>query len=87
MKGLTMTVGTVIGFLASCYTAEAVLKMCPYPQQEDIMEALSYGAWRLEDIEVPLAGKTRLSDYKQKLANISVWTDDDLKVFDEVIKH
>jgi len=28
-------------------------------------------------------GKTGVSDYKQKLAKVSVWTDDDLKVFDE----
>lgn len=27
--------------------------------------------------------KTSLSAYKQKLANVSVWTDDDLKVFEE----
>jgi uncharacterized protein (DUF433 family) len=55
IKGLRMTVGTIIGLLASGQTTEDVLKMYPYLQREDIMEALSYAAWRSEEIEVPLA--------------------------------
>lgn len=55
IRGLRMTVGTVIGLLAAGHTAEDVLRMYPYLQQEDIMEALSYAAWRSEEIEVPLA--------------------------------
>ena len=44
IKGLRMTVGTIIGLLASGQTTEDVLKMYPYLQREDIMEALSYTA-------------------------------------------
>lgn len=55
IRGLRMTVGTVIGLLASGHTADEVLKMYPYLHHEDIMEALSYAAWRSEEIEVPLA--------------------------------
>jgi len=55
IKGLRMTVGTVIGLLASGLNAEEILKMYPYLQQEDITAALSYAAWRSEEIEVPLA--------------------------------
>lgn len=55
IRGLRMTVGTVIGLLASGHTVEEVLQMYPYLQREDIMEALSYAAWRSEEIEVPLA--------------------------------
>jgi uncharacterized protein (DUF433 family) len=55
IKGLRMTVGTVIGLLASGLTAEDILKMYPYLQHEDIIEALAYAAWRSEEIEVPLA--------------------------------
>jgi len=54
-KGLRVTVGTVIGLLASGYTAEEILKMYPYMEFEDLSEALSYAAWRSEEIEVPLA--------------------------------
>ena len=54
IRGLRMTVGTVIGLLASGLTTEEILKMYPYLQYEDLMEALSYAAWRSEEIEVPL---------------------------------
>lgn len=55
IRGLRMTVGTIIGLLASGHTTEEILKMYPYLQQEDIPEALSYAAWRSEEIEVPIA--------------------------------
>jgi len=54
IKGLRMTVGTVIGLLASGLSADDILKMYPYLQHEDIIEALAYAAWRSEEIEVPL---------------------------------
>jgi len=41
--------------LASGLKTEEVLKMYPYLQQEDIIAALTYAAWRSEEIEVPLA--------------------------------
>ena len=50
-----MTVGTVIGLLASGLSVEEILKLYPYLQHEDIIQALSYAAWRSEEIEVPLA--------------------------------
>jgi len=55
IRGLRVTVGTIIGLLASGATTEQILKMYPYLQLEDIMAALSYAAWRSEEIEVPLA--------------------------------
>jgi len=55
IRGLRMTVGTIIGLLASGHTTEDILKMYPYLQAEDIIAALSYAAWRSEEIEVPLA--------------------------------
>jgi len=36
IRGLRMTVGTVIGLLASGLTAEEILKMYPYLQMEDL---------------------------------------------------
>jgi uncharacterized protein (DUF433 family) len=54
IRGLRMTVGTIIGLLASGYSNEVILKMYPYLQQEDITEALAYAAWRSEEIEVPI---------------------------------
>jgi len=44
IRGLRMTVGTVIGLLASGHTSADILKMYPYLQAEDIIAALSYAA-------------------------------------------
>jgi hypothetical protein len=33
-------------------------------------------------VTIQQTNKTALSNYKQKLANVSTWTDDDLKVFE-----
>ena len=55
IRGLRVTVGTVIGLLASGLSAEEVLKKYPYLQPEDLTAALSYAAWRSEEIEVPLS--------------------------------
>lgn len=55
IRGLRVTVGTVIGLLASGYSSSDILKMYPYLEEQDIIEALSYAAWRSEEIEVPLA--------------------------------
>lgn len=55
IRGLRMTVGTVIGLLASGLSSEDIIKLYPYLEFDDIIEALSYAAWRAEEIEVPLA--------------------------------
>lgn len=55
IRGMRVTVGTVIGLLASGLSTEEVLKMYPYLQPEDLTAALSYAAWRSEEIEVPLS--------------------------------
>jgi len=55
IKGVRVTVGTIIGLLASGYSNADILKMYPYLVEEDLREALAYAAWRSEEIEVPLA--------------------------------
>lgn len=55
IRGLRVTVGTIIGLLASGISSDEILKLYPYLQQEDIMEALAYAAWRSEEIDVPIA--------------------------------
>jgi uncharacterized protein (DUF433 family) len=55
IRGLRVTVGTVLGLLASGRTREEILKAYPYLEPEDIGEALAYAAWRVEEHEVPLA--------------------------------
>jgi uncharacterized protein (DUF433 family) len=55
IRGMRVTVGTIVGLVASGKTVDEVLADYPYLEREDIMEALSYAAWRAEEREVPLA--------------------------------
>jgi len=55
IRGTRVTVGTVVGLIASGRRIEEILDAYPYLTQEDIQQALSYAAWRSEEVEVPLA--------------------------------
>jgi uncharacterized protein (DUF433 family) len=54
IRGLRVTVGTVVGLLASGHSIADILKAYPYLEEEDIREALAYAAWRAEEVELPL---------------------------------
>jgi uncharacterized protein (DUF433 family) len=53
IRGMRVTVGTIVGLVASCKTVDEVLGDYPYLEREDILEALSYAAWKAEEREVP----------------------------------
>ena len=55
IRRMRVTVGTIVGLIASGQTIEDVLEAYPYLEREDIFEALSYAAWRAEEIEIPMA--------------------------------
>ena len=55
LRGLRVTVGTVVGLVAAGHSFADILKAYPYLEEEDLREALSYAAWRVEEIELPLA--------------------------------
>lgn len=55
LRGLRVTVGTIVGLVAAGRSHAEILKAYPYLEAGDIVEALSYAAWRSEEIEVPLA--------------------------------
>jgi uncharacterized protein (DUF433 family) len=54
IRGMRVTVGTVVGLVAAGRTRDEILREYPYLEAEDIAEALSYAAWRVEEVEVPL---------------------------------
>lgn len=54
IRGLRVTVGTIVGLMASGHSPEEILKAYPYLELADIYEALAYAAWRSEEVEVPL---------------------------------
>ena len=55
IRGLRLTVGTVVALLAARQSSASILRAYPYLESEDIDQALAYAAWRLEEREVPLA--------------------------------
>lgn len=55
IRGLRVTVGTIVGLLAAGHSSAEVLRLYPYLEEEDLRAALAYAAWRAEEVEVPLA--------------------------------
>lgn len=54
IRGMRVTVGTVVGLIGAGRTIEQVLADYPYLEREDVLQALRYAAWRAEDRELPL---------------------------------
>lgn len=54
IRGLRMTVGTIVGLLAAGKTAADILAAYPYLGPDDINAALAYAAWRVEEVDLPL---------------------------------
>jgi len=54
IRGMRVSVGTLVGLLAVGHSVEEILKAYPYLEKEDITAALSYAAWRSEEVEVAL---------------------------------
>ena len=54
IRGLRVTVGTILGLLATSQSRERILEAYPYLEAEDFDAALSYAAWRLEEREEAL---------------------------------
>ena len=45
IRGLRVTVGTIVGLVAAGHSTADILQAYPYLEEEDIREALSYAAW------------------------------------------
>jgi uncharacterized protein (DUF433 family) len=54
IRGLRVTVGTVLGLLAAGRSREEILKAYPYLESDDIDHCLAYAAWRMEERDLPL---------------------------------
>ena len=54
LRGMRVTVGVIVGLVASGRTHAEILAAYPYLQDEDIRQALAYAAWRVEEVELPL---------------------------------
>lgn len=52
IRGMRVTVGTIVGLIGCGHSIEQVLADYPYLEREDILQALRYAAWRTEEREV-----------------------------------
>lgn len=55
IRGMRVTVGAIVGLVAAGRSTGEILALYPYLEEEDVREALRYAAWRVEEIELPLA--------------------------------
>ena len=56
IRGMRVTVATILGLMAAGHTNEQILADYPYLTEQGLRDALAYAAWRLEEAELPLAG-------------------------------
>lgn len=54
IRGMRVTVGMVVGMIATGHSKHKILKLYPYLESADIDAALSYATWRSEERELPL---------------------------------
>ena len=54
IRGMRVTVGTIVGLVASGHSKEDILRLYPYLEPEDIDEALRYAAYLAEEETVEL---------------------------------
>lgn len=55
IRGTRVTVGTVLGLMASGHSRTEILRLYSYLEDSNITEALSYAAWRVTEAELPMA--------------------------------
>jgi uncharacterized protein (DUF433 family) len=55
IRGMRITVGTIVGLLASGHSEERVIELYSFLEKDDIRQALAYAAWRSEELEPELA--------------------------------
>lgn len=54
IRGMRVTVGTIVGSLATGRSIEEVLQAYPHLEREDVLDALAYATWRLQEMDLPL---------------------------------
>ncbi len=55
IRGMRVTVGTLVGLMASGHSIQRILDEYPDLNEPDILEALAYAAWRVGEVEPPLS--------------------------------
>jgi uncharacterized protein (DUF433 family) len=55
IRGTRVTVGTLVTLIGEGHTPEQVADMYPHIKVEDVLEAVRYAAWRVEECEAVLS--------------------------------
>jgi len=55
IRGMRVTVGMIVGQIGAGHSIEQLLADYQYLEREDILQALRYAAWRMEEREIELA--------------------------------
>ena len=55
IRGMCVTVSMIGGQIGSGHIIEALLADYPYPEREDVLQAICYEAWRAEEREILFA--------------------------------
>lgn len=55
IRGMRVTVGMIVGQIGAGQSVDDLLADYPYLEHEDVMQALRYAAWLVEEREVVLA--------------------------------
>ncbi|WP_338073193.1 DUF433 domain-containing protein [Halochromatium salexigens] len=61
IRGLRVTVGTLLGLMATGVSRERILAAYPYLEPEDLDAALADAAWQLEEREEDLTAARRVT--------------------------
>ena len=54
IRGMRVTVGMIVGQIGAGRSVEDLLADYPYLEREDVLEALRYAAWRMQEREIAL---------------------------------
>jgi uncharacterized protein (DUF433 family) len=55
IRGMRVTVGMIVSQIGAGHSIDEILAYFPYLEREDILQALRYAAWRVEEREIALA--------------------------------
>ncbi len=54
IRNMRVTVGMIVGMIATGHDQREILDLYPYLEAADIAQALSYAAWRAEEVEAAI---------------------------------
>jgi len=55
IRNMHVTVGMILSMVASGHDRSEILDLSPYLEPDDIAQALSYAAWRAEEVETAIS--------------------------------